>query len=201
MKIISCSRPQSKIVERNIGSPLAPTLPKRVLKSTPKIDEDFMNQPIDLRKIKIEQLKSPPHIEDDSALNVSLSSIVGNRLQISVANNQGTDDLRTLIYKMEKEQRIRNKPKRAYHLPQHLQPPVKERFCPEKAYVNKTLQNVMTDNDFRDVHRRGLTRPFPYDLVNLSHLQVDISGERKRTASRIKPTFVDELQDTKDFFN
>ena len=73
----------------------------------------------------------------------------------------------------------------------------------EKSFMNKFShsQYIIQKDYFDHISNVKEIQNKNHILVNLFHLQVDISGEKKRTASRIKPTFVDELQDTKDFFN
>ena len=205
MKIIHVSRPKSQIVTNHHLFSSVPL--KQEKRALPYVDESFMNQPIDLRKIKVDQLPTTPGIEDDSSLNIPLTTITRKkkqkkkkkkkkkkkRSQTNTANNRKEiEDLKLILKSVQREQRLNQPPKKEYHLSEHLQPPVKERFCPEKYLTEKTIHNIPKDREY--------VRPFPFDLIasSVNNFDVDI---KKRTTQKAKPTFTEiEPRETRDFF-
>lgn len=199
MKIIHVSRPKSQIVTNHHLFSSVPL--KQEKRALPYVDESFMNQPIDLRKIKVDQLPTTPGIEDDSSLNIPLTTITGKRSQTNTANNRKEiEDLKLILKSVQREQRLNQPPKKEYHLSEHLQPPVKERFCPEKYLTEKTIHNIPKDRDVENKFKRQYVRPFPFDLIasSVNNFDVDI---KKRTTQKAKPTFTEiEPRETRDFF-
>lgn len=199
MKIIHVSRPKSQIVSTHH---IASTIPyKQEKKQTPYIDESFMNQPIDLRKLRVDQLPTAPEIEDDSSLNVPLTSIVGKRSQTNTAKERKEiDDLKLILRSVQREQRLSKPRKKEYHLSKHLQPPVIERFCPEKYLSDKTIHDIPKDRDIEQKLKCEYVRPFPFDLISssINGFDVDI---KKKAVQKAKPTFTEvEEHEVRDFF-
>ncbi|OHT07706.1 hypothetical protein TRFO_24059 [Tritrichomonas foetus] len=205
MKIVSCSRPRSNIVVRNVKK-IIPAQTKSQNK-TIQIDEQFMNQPIDLRKLRVDELPSSTSIEDDSVLNVPLTNIFSKRSQTNSATNDDhreIDELKLILQSIEREQRLNKPPKREYHLSEHLQPPVIERFCPEQAFVEKTITNVMRDRDIEKATKREVTRHFPLDLFTSAICKAELKSDRQKAKKlqQPRPTFVNASQphEMRDFF-
>lgn len=200
MKIIHVSRPKSQIVTIHKRHPVSNVPVKQEKKQLSYIDESFMNQPIDLRKIKVDQLPITPEIEDDSSLNVPLT-IVGRRSQTNTANDRKEiEDLKLILRSVQREQRLNQPPKKEYHLSKHLQPPVIERFCPEKYLTDKTIHNISKDRDIEQKLNREYVRPFPFDLISSSVNGFDVDI-KKRVAQKAKPTFTEiEEHEVRDFF-
>lgn len=199
MKITHVSRPKSQIVTKHNYIP-KPQI-KQEKKQMSFIDESFMNQPIDLRKIHDNQLPDTPEIGDDSTLNVPLSTVVGKRPQSKIDNDQkDIEDLKLILLSVEREQRLNQPNKKEYHLSKHLQPPVIERFCPEKYFTEKTLSKVGKNRDIEKNLKREPVRPFPFDLISSSVNGFDVDI-KKKARQRAKPTFSDIGEhEVRDFF-
>lgn len=190
MKITRISRPKSQIVTQK-----SDVMPITSTHKISPIDESFMNQPIDLRKLQIDQLPSSTEIEDDKSLNIPL---INNSIPLRSQTNTGKErkdieDLKKLLTKVQNEQQIKKQQKKVYHLSQHLQPPKKPRYCPEQAYAEHTLHSATVDHNHTN-SKKEYIRSFPYDLFSTSFGRTEFIKE-SAIHQRPKPTFFETMND------
>lgn len=186
MQILRLSRPQSQIVERNI-LPVSVPKPRRIL----EIDETFMKEPVDTRKLKPEELPTTPDFDLEQELAVPISMLASVPVSHNTTPTTPTrHEIETIEDLLEKIERVEKKPKRIYHLSQNLRPPSSYKFCPEAAHANQIIEKTTKKTMHKDLGKIDMTRKFPYDLfLTSSKSKSKKNLNRHSLPSKPEPTF------------
>lgn len=184
MQILRLSRPQSQIVERNIlPIPMPAPRPKRLL----DLDETFMKEPVDTRKLKTEDLPTTPDFDLEQELSVPISMLAS----VPVSHNTTPTtpkrhEIETIGDILEKIELIEKKPKRIYHLSQDLHPPSTYIFCPEAAHANHIIERTTKKTLKKELGTIDMTRKFPNDLF-LTSSKAALKKNNNRRSVPVKP--------------
>ena len=193
MRVIHCQRPKTQIektpskisMEESVNSEI------KQAKIPNVIDQDFMNQPIDLRKINPNDLPVSPGFHNEDELSVPLSTILGQRIHTASKEVQeDMEEMHKMLAQIEAEEKAKKvKPKSTLS---HLYPTPVYRYCPEQAYTERTKQKIVNTYPFQPTANKSVARAFPYELFapNIGvTLKPNKSTQAYKKNSLITPTF------------
>ena len=189
MRVLSYHRPKSQIVEKNLSRDITEEAMNSITEGrVPNVfDEDFINNPIDLRKINPNDLPASPGFHNEEELSVPLSTIVGQR--IHTASQEVQDDMEEM-HKMLAEIEAQEKAKKTKHKStlSHLYPKPSYRYCPEQAFTERTKQKIVNTYPIQPTTNKSVVRAFPYELFT-PNIGVTIKINQSLKKKGVNPTF------------
>jgi hypothetical protein len=147
-----------------------------------------MKEPVDLRKLRTDDLPSISTQSDESSVFLPLFGRIPSRQPTGgTADRRGIREVEALLERMTS----RKEPPAEFHLSAHLLPPVHYHYGPEQAFVQQRIEEVTRDRTMQKSVCPPTKRPFPTHLFSVSRSVKVLQQRMARESHRREITFSD----------